>query len=120
YHYDFSGRVKAAENAEARVDYQYDPVRRVYKEKVSIKSAVPVRLPATTVYSKHDARGRRILRGSDYGRSLEYGYDANGWLTRLTFDDAGEIRIQRDPRGRAVLAELPGGVNLSRKYDSLG
>jgi len=77
-------------------------------------------LPTTTIKSRHDTRGRRIQRSSDYGSAISYGYDANGWLTEARVENVGEIQIQRDGRGRAETSHLPGGVRLSRRYDAIG
>ena len=111
--HDGLGRLIRAENADARVDVQYDLADRVVS---LVTSAVAgSALPTTTVSYAYDAAGRRASMTTASGET-RYAYDALDRLVQLVAP-AGTFDFGWDALGRLSTLSRPNGVNTSYQWN---
>jgi RHS repeat-associated protein len=115
YRYDARGDLVYAQNADAEVTFERDPLGRVVRERVN----------GHVVESAYDPSGYRVARRTSEGHEVIYHVDARGELNGVSLDvDGGwlaappdrrvsagwRMTVARDARGDEIGRRLPGGV----------
>ncbi|MFP7675599.1 RHS repeat-associated core domain-containing protein [Marivita sp. S0852] len=110
YAYDARGLMVLAENADAKVEYEYDAFGRVVLERVDgreIKSAYGT------------GPTGRLERSGDV-LPISTAYSKAGLPTELKIGHHDPLRFNHDKRGYEILRETDQGFALAQSYDRMG
>lgn len=107
--YDERGLLVSAQNKDATVELERDPLGRVVTEKLN----------GRVIDSCYNALGQLESRNFD-GRSAQYTYDANGLLNSLGVGSHLPLQIERDVMGRERLRRSGMGFAEFRQWDKIG
>ncbi len=110
FEYDARGLMTLAENAEARVEYDYDALGRMVAERVDGREIVS---------SYADSASRRTERSGDV-LPLVTGYSKAGLPEELRIAGHAPLTFQRDARGAEVLRQSAEGFALAQGYTPAG
>ncbi len=110
FEYDAAGNVTRAQNQWFEVRFERDLLGRVTAEQQGDIS----------IDNVYDALGRHVGITTSLGAHIEYEFDANQYLVRVTANGRHNWRFKRDVEGRDVSRSLPGGSVLIQGYDANG
>lgn len=140
YGYDRNGQMTSADNGEARIQMERDPMGRVTKETAGLPGGDTF-TPVMSVESEYNAYGERTRVGSSLGADTELTYDRLGLVGGIkatvenpeadkgaaSGDTAGkqdirswESDIVRDDAGREVERFATGGIRITTGYNEMG
>lgn len=110
YAYDERGLLLKADNGSCPVEREYDPLRRLVREKQGEHE----------ILSTYDAAGNRVKRQSSLGSETLFDWDENGRLIRHTPDGLTPLHFQYDEEGNELRRFVEDGVEIAHKYDCRG
>ncbi len=140
YGYDRNGLMTSADNGEARLLLERDPMGRVTKETAGLPGGDTF-MPVMSVESEYNIYGERTRVGSSLGADTELTYDRFGLVGGIKAtvenpetgrepsdgDTAGkrdilswESGIVRDDFGREVERYATGGIRITTDYNDMG
>ncbi len=108
--YDPFGRMIAAMNADCEAAFEYDPFDHVVKE-----SQGPF-----SVERQFDAVGNLLLTRTSLGHEVINSYGSALWPDEMCINGQIRLAFDHDPRGLETSRRLPGGVEITQKFDSMG
>ena len=108
YQYDLNGRVTQASDPAGIITYTYD----------NNGNLLTLSDPAGTLTWTYDALNRPLSYTDGYGNLLQYGYDAVGNLTTLTYPDGRAVHYAYDQANRLIRATDWNQKITSYTYDA--
>jgi RHS repeat-associated protein len=108
--FDPCGRMIAAQEADHAVQLERDPLGRICREVQG----------EHWVATQYDAVGNVVLTCSSLGHQVEVAVDPDGLTKSMLWGAGTTLRFEHDASAREVLRVLPGGAQLSQRYDGQG
>jgi RHS repeat-associated protein len=109
FSYDGAGRLTEADTQDSKLIFKYNELGRVVEESQN----------GEIVRHEYDAVGRRVMRHSPSGQTVEFIYDADSRLSRVE-TLRGSIGFEYDLADRETRRRLPGGMEENFHYDQCG
>jgi RHS repeat-associated protein len=108
--YDPLGRLTAAVNPDIPVKFEYDDAGRLIRETQGDE----------WVLTDYNAAGEITRTQTSLGHEVRYELDSNGRVRKLSTGNGHDLLFERDPRGFETGREMPCGLRLEQRFDSMG
>jgi RHS repeat-associated protein len=122
YAYDAAGRLRFADNGQAKLAYDYDQLGRLAAEGTDISALVPG-MKLETIDYQYDKLGRRSALTYPDNTKVSYEYDARGRLSTIDPQGGGNTPLAKygyDELGRIEKLTRDNGVVTNYTYDMAG
>jgi len=110
FEFDPAGRIISAVNPDIPVRFEYDDAGRLVRESQG----------EDWVLTEYNAAGEVIRTKTSLGHEVRYELDPNGHVRKLTTGNNQTLTFERDARGLETGRQMPGGVRLEQRFDSMG
>lgn len=112
--YDWRGRLVRASNEHGTVAIERNAAGWVTREVQEFEGE------EFSVQFQHDAVGRLLHHTTSLGLDVEFRWEDYAHRSHVRLAGAGAIQVQRDPMGRELRRQLPGGATLEYRRDPAG
>jgi RHS repeat-associated protein len=110
YEYDAVGRIVSAVNQDVAAAFEYDASGRLAKEWQG----------EAWVSTEYNTAGDVTRVQTSLGHEVLYELDPNGRPRKLLTGNKHSLAFERDAHGRETGRQMPGGLRIEQRFDSMG